>query len=324
MSADRMMRCPVCDSVNVYSDSQPEFDRDVSHYNCPLCGRFRCSREATAFSNCLPALTSTDRVRLCGALREQSERVPPGNFTDLPLIQTDNIESLLASAPTPFDVPAKVRKLLASVARKSSQPGEWVGFPDGTSPPLAYAAGIGEWIYLTEYAKEQGWLDKNRSSQRDVMQLRLQPAGWEENQRRPRLESVKGFVAMWFDARMNDAFLSGVKPAIEEDCHYQCTRIDVQEYNGDVVEEIMAEIRESRFVVCDLTGHRNGVYFEGGFAMGLGIPVIWTCRNDTADGTHFDTEHFNQIRWSTPAELHRKLANRIRATIGLGPLEAPQ
>ncbi len=35
-----------------------------------------------------------------------------------------------------------------------------------------------------------------------------------------------------------------------------------------------------RFMIADFTGHRGGVYFEAGFAHGLGIPVIWTCRED--------------------------------------------
>ena len=33
----------------------------------------------------------------------------------------------------------------------------------------------------------------------------------------------------------------------------------------------MAEIRRSRFVVADYTGQVNGVYFEAGFALGLGL-----------------------------------------------------
>jgi hypothetical protein len=52
--------------------------------------------------------------------------------------------------------------------------------------------------------------------------------------------------------------------------------------------------------------------------MGLDIPVIWTCRDDDGKNTHFDAEHFNQIRWKTFDELREKLTNRIRATIGKG------
>jgi hypothetical protein len=58
--------------------------------------------------------------------------------------------------------------------------------------------------------------------------------------------------------------------------------------------------------------------------MGQGIDVIWTCRDDAGEGTHFDAEHFNQIRWKAPADLREKLQNRIRATIGRGPLATTQ
>lgn len=312
--------CPVCHSNGARSARQPEMERDTIHYNCPLCGNYRCVMEAATFSNLLPALSPSDRTRLSGVLREQSERAPTGQFTEWPLIWTDNIDSLLAAAPSPFDVPAKIRKLLATIARKSTRPGEWVQFVDDTCSPTAYAADYEEWAFFVAYAERQEWLEHDVPATLVGLKLRLTPAGWEETQRRPRLESDKAFAAMWFDPSVRDAFLSGIKPAIEDDCHYRCARIDAQEFNGDVVDQIMAEIRESRFVVCDLTGHRNGVYFEAGFAMGLGIPVIWTCRDDAAQGTHFDTEHFNQIRWSMPAELRKKLATRIRATIGIGPL----
>jgi len=33
-------------------------------------------------------------------------------------------------------------------------------------------------------------------------------------------------------------------------------------------------------MVCDLTGYRGGIYFEAGFAYGLGLDVIYTCRED--------------------------------------------
>jgi len=71
--------------------------------------------------------------------------------------------------------------------------------------------------------------------------------------------------------------------------------------------------------VIDLTGHRNGVYFEAGYAKGLGREVIWTCNEEDGKNTHFDADHFNQIRWNTPEDLKDRLTNRIRAVIGTRP-----
>lgn len=71
-------------------------------------------------------------------------------------------------------------------------------------------------------------------------------------------------------------------------------------------------------MVADFTGHRGGVYFESGFAQGLGIPVIWTCRKDHMKDLHFDIRQYNCIDWETAEELRARLGYRIKALIGEG------
>ena len=60
--------------------------------------------------------------------------------------------------------------------------------------------------------------------------------------------------------------------------------------------------------------------FEAGFAMGLGVPVIWTARSTSINDLHFDTRQYNHIVWDTPTELYEKLLARIGAVMGGGPL----
>ena len=137
----------------------------------------------------------------------------------------------------------------------------------------------------------------------------------------------QGFVAMWFDDSMLEAYERGIEPAIG-DAGYEPVRIDRQEFLGKVDDEIVAEIRKSRFVVADFTaskkaGARGGVYYEAGFAQGLGIDVIHTCRRDRMQAVHFDTNHFNHITWETPEDLRTKLHRRIEATLGRGPGDPP-
>jgi hypothetical protein len=64
----------------------------------------------------------------------------------------------------------------------------------------------------------------------------------------------------------------------------------------------------------DLVEHNEKI-FESGFAMGLGRPVVWTCRKDELAKAHFDTRQYNHIDWETPQELRKKLTDRIRAII---------
>jgi hypothetical protein len=129
--------------------------------------------------------------------------------------------------------------------------------------------------------------------------------------------SSQGFVAMSFDDSLREAWVSGFDPAIRS-AGYQPMRIDAKEYVGGITDEIMAEIRRSRFVVADYTGQKNGVYFEAGFALRLGLIVIPTCQADEVASLHFDIRHLNTLTWNDPAELSNLLANRIRAVLGAG------
>ncbi|MCW5608337.1 MAG: hypothetical protein KIT26_09815 [Nitrosomonas sp.] len=100
-------------------------------------------------------------------------------------------------------------------------------------------------------------------------------------------------------------------------------RIDQKNHNNKIDDEIIAEIKRSRFVVADFTqgdsGARGGVYYEAGFAHGLNMPVIFTCRADALNNVHFDTRQYNHIVWENIDALRNQLAQRISATIGDGP-----
>jgi hypothetical protein len=130
--------------------------------------------------------------------------------------------------------------------------------------------------------------------------------------------SSQGFVAMSFDQGLFPAWTSGFEPAIRA-AGYAPLRIDAKEYIGGISDGIMAEIRRSRFVIADYTQQKNGVYFEAGFALGLGLPVIPTCRADQIDQLHFDIRHLNTLGWAQPEDLAVKLSHRIKGVIGAGP-----
>ena len=51
--------------------------------------------------------------------------------------------------------------------------------------------------------------------------------------------------------------------------------------------------------------------------LGLGIPVVWTCRDTDIDKAHFDTRQYNHIVWTDSDDLKEKLIARIEATVPL-------
>ncbi len=135
-----------------------------------------------------------------------------------------------------------------------------------------------------------------------------------------RRESVSsiGFCAMWFNTEVFSLWTEVIEPATRA-AGYEPLRIDSKQHNGKIDDEIMASIRASRFVVSDFTGNRGGVYYEAGFAHGLGLPVIFMCRE--GDDLHFDIRQYNCIFWNPEnlEDAQSRLKNRILATLGQGP-----
>ena len=183
-----------------------------------------------------------------------------------------------------------------------------------------------ELVALLEMLSEMGWLAE-RDSTMTGHNFAPTANGWikieELMTRLP--DTSQAFVAMWFNPTTEVAYEHGIKPAIE-DLGYRPRRIDKKEHINKIDDEIIAEIRRSKFLVADFTCEkekvRGGVYFEAGFAMALPIPVIWTCSKTSFDDVHFDTRQYNHIFWETPDELREALKARIGAVIGQGPLIA--
>ena len=119
---------------------------------------------------------------------------------------------------------------------------------------------------------------------------------------------------MWFDDNLKQEWNEGFKTALGN-TGYDPIRIDQVQHNDKIDDVIIGEIRRSGLVVADFTGQRSGVYFEAGFAKGLAIPVIWTCRTDHMATLHFDTRQYDYIVWKDPRNLRVKLRYRIVATI---------
>jgi hypothetical protein len=137
----------------------------------------------------------------------------------------------------------------------------------------------------------------------------------------------QAFVAMWFAPETDATYEEGIAPGLA-DAGFKAFRIDRKEHSNKIDDEIIAEIKRSRFLVADFTcgthqvdGEtigiaRGGVYYEAGFAQGLNMPVIWTVRADQIPLVHFDTRQFNHITWTDPADLREKLSRRVLAVLG--------
>jgi hypothetical protein len=115
------------------------------------------------------------------------------------------------------------------------------------------------------------------------------------------------FIASAFGYEEIDLlFENEFKPACEE-IGYKPLRVDLSEPIETITEAILRGIQKCECLIADLTFARPSVYFEIGFAHGLGIPVILTCRKDHFKGqeealkVHFDLEQYKISYWENAA-----------------------
>ena len=137
-----------------------------------------------------------------------------------------------------------------------------------------------------------------------------------ESLNEPNINSKQVFAAFYFSDEIKEIFDTEVRKAVEE-CGLTYTRVSssTTAHDTTINDEIIAMIKSSRIVIADFTDHRNSVYFEAGYALGMKLPLIWTCRSDHADNLSFDTRQYPHILWDTADDLQQQLINRIKTIL---------
>jgi hypothetical protein len=315
------MNCPICNNAETKVSSHPT--RDASDIDCPQCGQFTISRTAVVnlknednsvcwkisawineFSPSMVTSTDVELARGCAvpSLHHRADRMlrwitnefPPGKT-----FSTDDLGHWKAHENTPGESVVIIG-------------GEVVS---SRLMPIGWNRTIQEMTFMvTEVlCKEMGLLASPSRGQYQVS-----PKGLLYLEGRRESVSSVGFCAMWFNPEVLPLWTEVIESATRE-AGYEPLRIDSKQHNGKIDDEIMASIRASRFVVSDFTGSRGGVYYEAGFAHGLGLPVIFMCRE--GDELHFDVRQYNCIFWKQEnlEDAKSQLKNRILATLGQGP-----
>jgi len=134
----------------------------------------------------------------------------------------------------------------------------------------------------------------------------------EEIQVTPDVEQRYAFVAMPMDP--SDPQLVDVLEAIKEGafpCGIHAERVDEPESNERITDRILESIRKAEYVIVDLTSSRPNVYYEAGYAQGLGKTPIYVAREGT--GLDFELKDYPVIFFPNLKELKDRLEKRLRA-----------
>lgn len=306
-------QCPICGKTAKCTKGYEEDDRYIAidgrlmitdypvHIECKVCGEYNI---LASLAGKIAKSDFKDRYILSAALRDKNKR-----GIDVNIEKTEDLISSVIPPDGPLD---SIDRILIYIHDTTSSADEYVALDLDYDYPLAFAKNVSEFHYLLSKAIELSLLEKITGKPH----YRLTLNGWQRiaELRQQQIKSDQAFVAMWFDKSVDVAWVEGFKPALEI-TGYKPLRMDLTEHNEKICDRLIAEIRRSALLVADFTGQRGGVYFEAGFAMGLGIPVIWTCRDTDAADLHFDTRQYNHIVWNNHDELKEKLTFRIEATL---------
>jgi nucleoside 2-deoxyribosyltransferase len=150
--------------------------------------------------------------------------------------------------------------------------------------------------------------------------------GWElfEEERRGGAAGHYGFMALKFgDEKLDTLLESVIRPGIREATGYDVVDMRSVARAGIIDNLMRAQIRDSAFVLADLTHDNLGAYWEAGFAEGIGKPVIYLCEQAKFEETqtHFDTNHSTTVVWSLedPDGFLRELIATVRRSLNLFP-----
>lgn len=306
------MRCPLCGyyNIEIFINSR----RLSTLHKCPICGEFTTTNSALNAAG-------DNAWKLSSHVFEQNARDIKPTFVSSQSAITSNSDPGSIGVDTvieafPKDVAGRLDRALVNLASVTQHLGQMIRIPSGEANPLLLAKNSAEVFFTIQHLESEGYIGGRITSLPTEISVTGKGLGRVSDLQRGSfgLLSKQVFVAMSFDKTLIRAYMDGLKLGIE-DCGYTALRVDAKEHNEKICDVIVAEIRNSKFLVADFTSHRNGVYFEAGLMMGLGRPVIFTCRNDELNQAHFDTRQYNHIGWNTPADLREKLKRRIQATI---------
>jgi nucleoside 2-deoxyribosyltransferase len=310
-------KCPLCEypAKSVQRDS-----RGLYHVICAGCGRYGITEENWIYADKKKELDAVRHI-LAGLSREiNNEGITKENY---PEFTATNIPEWLRNfrIPDMLSVEEKTKKLLQYLRRKTEFFGQEIEFDPDTDFQLAYARNQSEFQSFLRLLDDKEYADMRGSSMIDGKQsvkISLSGDGWElaNSLKKKNNDLDQGFIAMWFNDELVEV-RDNIQAAITE-TGYKSYCIWNEHFAERIMDKALGSIRSSRFVVVDLTGSRGSVFFEAGFAHGLGVETIYVFdKNKVEAGSalEFYVRHYQCYGYDNPADLKEKLVDAIKARI---------
>lgn len=128
-------------------------------------------------------------------------------------------------------------------------------------------------------------------------------------------EARSVFAAMPFDREYDDTYFVAMAYAAEQ-VDAACTRVDREEFLGDVVDKIKRLIKSSIAVIVDLSEAKPNVLYEAGYAHALDKPTVHICSTPLS-ALPFDVRNWNTLKYTRgqTSKLREPLSRRLEAVL---------
>ena len=207
----------------------------------------------------------------------------------------------------PQTIGDKITRILENLSNEVSVIGESLGVDFSTENPRAFlpesdSASI---PLIEKQLVEAGLFDEEKQT--------ITFKGWERiESKKKNKNSKKIFIASKFDGYRET--IDSIKEAVKKAGFEPVCMTDYQT-NNYIMPEIFKQISESVAIVGEISSGNNGVYFELGFAKGLGIDTIVVSKNEVEEKAvkaHFDIAQISIIYYKDLKDLQERLVYRIK------------
>jgi len=170
---------------------------------------------------------------------------------------------------------------------------------------------------IRNYLKESGYVLLPKIYTELTISYTLTIKGWQQIEKiqRQNTNNKNVFIAMAF-SKGTESIRAALKKGITN-AGFIPVIIDEITHNNQIVPELFKQIRNSKFLVIDVSEPNNGAYYEAGYASGLGKEVIFCCKKTTFDDEkkrpHFDVSQKQMIIWEREEELTKMLEKWINS-----------
>ena len=338
MAITNFSECPICKSA---LQKEIRFDDSYAYYiTCPTCGRYAIDEDYyDDYLDRTIAFVNIDKSKIASYLYYHKDRMP------FPFLCGENAETPPRHRPVtypeienwyPKTFGDKVDLFLLKLSERVNFLGEPILFsvdqfrsacfanrnpqgPMGTHPDAIKAQAD----YFENYLTEQEYTKTIRNG------LVIQPKGLERIDSLRREDKSRArdvFVSMSFSDNTKET-REALRNAII-DAKFSPEFIDEIIHNKQIVPEMFRLIRESRFLILEISDPNYGAYYEAGYALGLGKEVIICCSREVFNRKyeteeeqkyarylrpHFDIAQKQILVWDDYADLRKKLAEWIKA-----------